>query len=124
MTQPTEARMWTHFWDMNSGGDTKEKWPHIFIEAPEAEARIIFYNRFGHNPDRVTCTCCGADYAVSEYPTLEKATKFQRQRYGDRAPQALDAYIASDDVYVIYARDIKPSERTGTVPEQGYVWRD
>ena len=46
--------MWTHFWDMSSGGGRKENWKHIYIEAAESEAIVIFYNRFGHNPNRVT----------------------------------------------------------------------
>jgi hypothetical protein len=70
--------MWTRFMDMHSGGDSKEKWQYIYIEAPEEEARIIFYNRFGHNPDRVTCTCCGEDYSVSEETDLKQATAFER----------------------------------------------
>ena len=45
--------MWTHFWDMHSGGGQKEKFGHCYIEAPENEAKVIFYNRFGHNPERV-----------------------------------------------------------------------
>ena len=57
---------WTQFWDMHSGGSLKEQWQYIYIEAPEDEARVIFYNRFDHSPDRVTCTCCGEDYSVSE----------------------------------------------------------
>lgn len=57
---------WTRFMDMHSGGGTKEPpWEYIYIEAPECEARTIFYNRFGHNPERVTCTCCGGDYSIS-----------------------------------------------------------
>jgi hypothetical protein len=27
-------------------------------------------------------------------------------------------------VLVIYAADIKPAERLGPVPEQGYIWHD
>lgn len=69
---------WTHFWDMHSGGGLKEKWAHIYIEAPEDEARVIFYNRFGHSPDRVSCTCCGNDYSVSEEETLAQATAYHR----------------------------------------------
>jgi hypothetical protein len=63
---------------MHSGGDQKLDWGHIYIEAPEEEAMVIFYNRFGRNPHRVTCTCCGEDYSVTEYPTLEIATAFER----------------------------------------------
>lgn len=70
--------VWTHFWDMHSGGGQKEKWGHIFIEAPEKEAEVIFYNRFGHNPHRVTCTCCGSDYSISEEKSLKEATAYER----------------------------------------------
>lgn len=68
----------TRFMDMNSGGGQKEKWDHIYIEAPEDDARRIFYGRFGHSPDRVSCTCCGEDYSISEEDSLEQATGFDR----------------------------------------------
>jgi hypothetical protein len=70
--------MWTKFWDMHSGGGTKEKWEQIYIEAPEEESKIIFYNRFGHNPKRITCTCCGSDYSIEENESLEQASGFHR----------------------------------------------
>jgi hypothetical protein len=75
--------MWTEFIDMHSGGGQKEGFSHCFIEAPENEAKVIFYNRFGHNPERVTCTCCGGDYSIIEYETLEQATAYERNcEYG------------------------------------------
>lgn len=71
--------MWTHFMDMHSGGSTKVKpYQHIFIEAPEAEAKVVFYNRFKRNPERVTCTCCGEDYSIREYADLAQATAYER----------------------------------------------
>jgi hypothetical protein len=70
---------WTQFYDMHSGGGQKLDWPHIFIQAPEDEARVIFYNRFGRSPNRVTCTCCGPDYSISETSTLELATAYERR---------------------------------------------
>ncbi len=73
-----KERKWTHFYDMHSGGGSKEEWEHIFIEAPEKEAKIIFFNRFGHNANRVSCTCCGNDYSISEHDSLEQATAFER----------------------------------------------
>ncbi len=125
--------MWTHFWDMHSGGGQKEKFGHCYIEAPENEAKIIFYNRFGHNPERVTCTCCGDDYSISEYETLEQASAFQRNckyegnayieergEYGEYV--SLAEYVKHDDVCVIYAAEIKSNERVGSIPQQGYVW--
>lgn len=113
---------WTRFMDMHSGGSTKvvirkQAIEYIYIEAPENEARVIFYNRFGHNPSRVTCTCCGEDYSVSEEQTLELATAFERGckgRFHDYTPLA--DYIAKKDVLVIRAEEITPAERSGDVP--------
>lgn len=102
--------MWTRFYDMHSGGGAKEKWGIIYIEAPEQEAKVVFYNRFGHNPDRVTCTCCGNDYSISEYSSLEEA------QISERDILTLTLTIPQDK--------IKPEERLGEVPEQGYIWKD
>ena len=69
----------TRFMDMHSGGGTKEEpFENIYIQAPEDEAKIIFYNRFGHNPDRVSCTCCGEDYSISEHATLGQSSAHER----------------------------------------------
>lgn len=70
--------MWTRFMDMHSGGGQKEKFAYIYIEAPQREAEVIFQNRFGHNPNRVTCTCCGEDYSIGDHETLEDATGYDR----------------------------------------------
>lgn len=141
---------WTQFWDMHSGGGTKlyvdgvgkEK---IYIEAPRAEAEVIFYNRFGHAPDRVTCTCCGSDYSIDE-GELDQLTGYHRnckyvndvgyveerdtrhdgiyERHGEPVPayKTVDEYVLQPDVLVINAADIQPHEREGEVPRQGYVW--
>lgn len=124
--------MWTRFMDMHSGGGTKEPpYQYIYIEAPEAEAKVIFYNRFGHNPERVTCTCCGDDYSIDDEPTLERACAYDRgcAWRGDdydltTAKVSMDEYRAREDVLIIDAASIKPSERAGEVPVQGYVWQD
>jgi hypothetical protein len=164
---------WTHFHDMHSGGgakvvlmpdgtfkdgesrykETGQPKGHIFIEAPEDVARVVFYNRFGHSPDRVTCTCCGDDYSVSESDSLAQATGYNRRcRYDEKTKRyieewddsvlkycqsekdrqhyreqrglvALDDYLSDPEVLVIYAKDIAAAERAGDVPTQGYVWR-
>lgn len=112
--------MWTKFMDMYSGGGKKEKWEYIYIEASEVEAKIIFYNRFGHNPERVTCTCCGKDYSISEYETLEKAIKYDLEWGKITLDNYL--YLESDNTLVIYETEIKPHERYGEIPKQGYIW--
>lgn len=133
--------MWTRFMDMCSGGSRKEKWSHIYIEAPEEEAKVIFYNRFKHSPERVTCTCCGQDYSISEDETIEEATGFERgcqynnelQKYIEKPSTGmwsfqkyltLDEYLSKPNVLAIPANEIKPNERIGTLPQQGYVWVD
>ena len=65
--------------DMHSGGGTKEPpYEYIYIEAPREEAELVFYHRFGHNPHRVTCTCCGEDYEISEGGDLKQLTGYNR----------------------------------------------
>ena len=143
---------------MHSGGGTKEKWERIYIEAPEQEACIIFYNRFGHSPHRVSCTCCGDDYSINS-GQLSQITGYERNchfvttgyveepahidhrrllKKGNMEEYALrvkedgrSAYIPlpdfiknSKDALFIFADDIKPEERIGDVPQQGYVWLD
>jgi hypothetical protein len=130
---------WTQFMDMYSGGGTKEKpYEMIYIEAPKSEAKVIFYNKFGHNPERVSCICCGGDYLISESVSLEQASAYQRNcrydvnakcyveepgvKYGDGELVTIFEYLKRKDVLVIYAKDIKEFERVGEVPEEGYVW--
>ena len=133
---------WTRFMDMHSGGDTKlPPYEYIYIEAPETEAITIFFNRFGHNPSRVTCTCCGDDYSINEEENLQQATAFERgcndkdgkyieeprtSEYSDHVWKhtSLEDYLKKETVLVIRKEWIRPEERKGSVPSQGYVWMD
>jgi len=125
--------MWTRFMDMHSGGGNKEgDCEYIYIEAAEEAAKFIFYNRFGHNPERVTCTCCGDDYSISDAETLEMVSAYDRGCEYPKGSNGYDLgtakvsiadYSAREDVLVIPAAEIKPEEKLGVVPEQGYVWR-
>ncbi len=133
--------MWTQFMDMHSGGGAKERWQYIYIEAPKEEANLIFFNRFGHSPERVTCTCCGDDYSVTESKDLVQATGYERgcdyneeaKEYEDKPDSGiwkpngfctLDDYKKRDDIHFIYAADVSDKERSGDIPNQGYVWVD
>ncbi len=108
----------TMFSDAYSGGGTKEKWELIIIEAPEEEAKIIFYNRFGHSPNRVSCTCCGEDYSIYHFKTLGEIYKAQWKVTGD----SLKEFLKNPKVCLIKSSEIKKEERVGEVPAQGYVW--
>lgn len=89
--------MWTRFMDMHSGGGRKLDWEYIFIEATQDEAEVVFYNKFDRSPSRVTCTCCGEDYYVSEYPTLEQASEYERRGEG------MKEFALRQDVLIIPA---------------------
>jgi len=123
---------WTQFWDMHSGGGQKLDWAKIYIEAPEREAISVFYSRFGRNPNRVSCTCCGEDYSISESDTLEEATAYHRTfEYGPKNGTVLtiEEYFdqavkkGRETALAIYAKDITENERHAYVPEEGYVWQ-
>src|SRR5688572_7477224 len=96
--------MWTQFWDMHSGGGAKEKpFEKIYIEAPADEAKVVFYNRFGHNPERVTCTCCGEDYTVDSHESLARLTGFHRNCRSLETPRDPATGLYKNDDPVIKA---------------------
>ena len=103
---------------MNSGGKRKLDWSLIFIEAPQAVAEVIFYNRFSRNPNYVTCGCCGSDYVIREYNTLEEATEYHRGKQG----MSLDEFAQKDNVLIIPASDIKEYETKGELPSLDDTW--
>lgn len=126
---------WTHFWDMHSGGGQKLDWPHIYIEAAGTAAEIIFYNKFGRNPNRVTCTCCGPDYSISTGEDLSQLSAYLRGcrykggAYVERGEKGsynpyipLEDYMASGKAKFIPASEISEKDRVGAVPAEGYVW--
>jgi len=108
----------TLFCPQHSGGVSKETYENIYIEASEEEAIAIFHNRFGHDPQRVSCTCCGEDYAVYEYENIEEASSFRRQQ-GARE-KTVEEYLASPSVLFIRAADVTPDERLGAPEETTY----
>jgi len=114
---------------MNSGGGQKEPFTLCFIEAPHDEACAVFYARFGHNPERVTCTCCGEDYLIDS-GKLENLTSYHRRarpsfmsRSDDDLKQSLAELEQRKNVVFIRAESITDSERKSDVPVEGYVWK-
>lgn len=119
--------MWTRFMDRHSGGRTKEQnWDKIYIELPKAQAELYFYHRFGHSPYRVSCTCCGDDYSVYEYPTLEEACEYDRKNFRSK-PIRFEEWIKHPEVRVINAEeigDVTKLRLPTRLPRQGHVWVD
>ena len=92
-----ETIPWTEFNDMHSGGGIKvDGYDRIYIQAPIDVAKTIFYNRFGHNPERVTCSCCGPDYSINEYPSLKQATGYPRNCRHLKTPRDDDGRYMND----------------------------
>lgn len=116
------------------GGGLKEKpYDVIYIQADGEEAKTIFYNKFKHNPERVTCTCCGQDYSISSEETLEQLSAFHRELKFDRESKlyietdssiSMEDYKARKDTLIITEDQITENERIGRVPKQGYMWVD
>lgn len=132
--------MWTLFWDMHSGGGTKEgDYDKIYIEAPKKEAVNIFYRKFHHSPFRVSCTCCGEDYTLSESKSLEDASAYHRDCKFDKETdgyteesegksyshyKTIEEYCNLPNVLIIRKEDITDREREEVdIPEEGYVWK-
>ena len=64
--------MITKFFNMSSGGSEKEEWTLISVNLPQEEAVEWFEKTFDHDPYNVTCGCCGPDYSIGEYESIEK----------------------------------------------------
>lgn len=62
---------WTNFYDLSSGG--YEKTPHsiIAVEGDEKTARERFEAIFEADSHGCACECCGSDFSVDEYESLE-----------------------------------------------------
>ena len=113
---------WTRFMDMHSGGRLKKPpYQYIYIESDnEDQAKLIFFNRFGHNPERVSCTCCGEDYSISSGSGLMKLSQYDRERLRI----SLERYCKLEDVLIIRASEITSDDLEGEIPQQGYIWHD
>jgi hypothetical protein len=126
-TEIQEPRIpFTRFMDMHSGGSCKIDIngvgkQYIYIEAPEDAAVAIFEERFGRDPHNVTCNCCGNDYSISESPTLEEASGYDRSckwvngtyidepdtRRSWKSYKTVAEYVKQEDVLVIYANGVE-----------------
>lgn len=97
----------THIWDMHGGGYTKTPYDHIFIEASEVEAAEELYRRFGVDVDDVTCQCCGGDFSISEYDSIDEATRYHRTTYGEPEPSvSVEDYIGRTEILYVPADQI------------------
>jgi hypothetical protein len=71
----------TIFHDISSGGGQKLEHRIILIQLPEREACEKFETLFNRDPNNVTCICCGSDYSISEFDSLEEALGYYEEAY-------------------------------------------
>jgi len=71
----------TRFEDTYTGGEQKLEYEYIYIQAPFQKAIDAFTERFGRDPRLTTCQCCGMDYDIETFQTLEEASGFERDGY-------------------------------------------
>ena len=109
--------MWTKFSDMFSGGKQKTDYDYIYIEAKQSAAVNAFTHIFGEHPYSVSCSCCGQDFSVGEYSTLEDASKFERKEV------PLEHHITDEMVKVVYSKDM-PQEYFETEAVEPYYHGD
>lgn len=94
--------MWIRFMDMYSGGGCKTEYEYIYIEADSEEEGIdIFKDKFYQDPYDIGCECCGQNFSVSEYKTLQDATMYERQTYSPKRHIPLEEYVKQSGVLVI-----------------------
>lgn len=98
-----KSTVWTRFMDMHGGGYPKiDSIDYIYIEADQDQAELIFKDQFRIDPNSVSCECCGDDYLIQEYDSLEEATMYDRTRYG-KPSLSLEEHLEREDVIVIHS---------------------
>ena len=107
--------VWTQFMDMHSGGELKTDYGYIYIELPMSKAEDFFEEEFNRNPNNITCECCGPDFYVSEYDSLEQATGFERNCEYNRETHkyeesdncvSLEEYKKKKNVLIVYKNEV------------------
>jgi len=127
------SRVWTYFRDSHTGGRIKlsvldsmgksHEIEDIYIEAPKAEASVVFFNRFGINPEQISCTCCGDDYMIDDEANesyIDGIDDFEDDGF---RTGCLSRNFGRKKI-VIKSYDIAPHEREGHLPVSGWVWHN
>lgn len=100
--------VWTKFMDMHSGGSCKlDPYEYIYIEANQENAEAIFERQFHRDPNNITCDCCGEDYSISEYDSIEAATSYERRKRYGKPEISLEEYIERDDILFLFKGEVK-----------------
>lgn len=95
---------YTVFTDCGTGHEDFEV---CIIEAPMADAKVVFYNTFGHSAERVSQVEIGADYTIEEIDTASGLL--------DRLEHLIDVQTMCR-IRVLTSREIPIDKRAGKVP--------
>lgn len=108
---------WTMFWDLHTGGETKiEPYNHIFVNLDEKTAIQWFKHITGRDPFTNSCRCCGNDYAVDGFESLDDAARYhyihdlQRRLYTGDATIPEEIAINRKEAFTEQARELLNSQ--------------
>lgn len=107
------------FQDLLSGGVLKVKGiDTIYMETTPGKSRDAFTAYFGFDPLNTYCDCCGKDFCISEFDSLEDATKQERTRDRDEHGKipSIESYINRKDIQFVSLEEqiLKKSKKTMT----------
>lgn len=102
----------------------------IFIEAESVrQAKLIFFNRFGHYADEMICPSCGEDYIIDYHEDIHQLTGPSRSckieggkyvekpiRKGSRTYLTLEEYKKKPELLFILVGDITEEDLKGSLP--------
>lgn len=97
------------FFNMCSGGSRQTQYATLFIEADSKQQAVeVFEHHFDRSPYHTTCSCCGMDYSIMDYDTLEEATEYDLksppflEKTEKKYPLTLEEYLDEPFVWIYY----------------------
>lgn len=96
------------FEDTASGGVRKLEQAHtIYMEVKRGKSREAFKEFFGIDPKNIYCDCCGVDFHITEFDSLEGATIRDRRRAtipNEQTPTA-EQYLATKGIAFVSQKE-------------------
>lgn len=122
---------WTLVHDRCTHSTQKLPFKALFIEASEDVANRYFMARYGRTLYHSTHGCCGQDYVIQTYATLEAATLGLRSHFNfttfgvDTVVTPLLEWLENlpTDVDVIYSEMVDQAAGPRLIPHS-YIWDD
>jgi len=111
--------VWTRFDARFTCFSPNTKHKVFLVNAPIEKAKLIFYNRTGHSPNK-GCRCCGDNFRARIYPSLNAAAGCPtpeeiETRHDDEAQ--VEKFCENRSVMVIWSDEFEPEDLEGRLPK-------